>query len=133
MATITLNLAGLVPANTAVSAYPAANWSFPARMAPSGDPEGPAAATASTDEDGVVTFDGLDDNTEFWVYADGQYVAFNTLLPPQVSNGEITDPSVLSSGEAAEGSSLGSVVRKIEVFDRDGASIGFVPVYDEIA
>jgi len=39
----------------------------------------------------------------------------------------------LGVGNSAAGSTPGSVVRKIEVFDALGASLGFIPVYDLIA
>jgi hypothetical protein len=36
-------------------------------------------------------------------------------------------------GNSAAASSLGSVVRKVEIFDEAGTSIGFLPVYDSIS
>lgn len=39
----------------------------------------------------------------------------------------------LGVGNAAAGSTLGAVVKKIEVFDASGASLGYVPVYDTIS
>lgn len=39
----------------------------------------------------------------------------------------------LRVGNSASGSSLGSVVKKIEVFDAAGSSLGFVPVYNSIS
>ncbi|HEU4557843.1 MAG TPA: hypothetical protein VFS20_08330, partial [Longimicrobium sp.] len=38
----------------------------------------------------------------------------------------------LGVGNSAAGSTLGAVVKKIEVFDAAGASLGFVPVYNSI-
>lgn len=38
----------------------------------------------------------------------------------------------LGVGNSAAGTVLGSVVKKIEVFDASGVSLGFVPVYDAI-
>jgi hypothetical protein len=35
-------------------------------------------------------------------------------------------------GNSAAGNTLGSLVKKVEVFDENGASIGFLPVYDAI-
>jgi len=35
-------------------------------------------------------------------------------------------------GNSAAGTTLGSVIKKIEVFDATGASLGFLPVYDAI-
>jgi hypothetical protein len=59
-----------------------------------------------------------------------------------ISSGDLDVPTDLTSqvragslgvGNAAPGSTLGSVKRKIEVFDANGVSLGFVPVYDAIA
>jgi hypothetical protein len=38
----------------------------------------------------------------------------------------------LEASNSAPGTVLGSVVRKIEVFDKDGNSLGFLALYDEI-
>jgi len=38
----------------------------------------------------------------------------------------------LGVGNSAAGTTLGSVVKKIEVFDENGNSLGFIPVYDSI-
>jgi hypothetical protein len=38
----------------------------------------------------------------------------------------------LGVGNSLSASSLGNVVKKIEVFDENGNSLGFVPVYDSI-
>lgn len=130
--TAVLNLSGYVAPSTEVKAYPKANWPYPARTGPSGDPVGSAAATANTNASGVVTFTGLTTDTEYWAHAGSRYVSFNTIDPPQVQNGEITDPSVVNANAATAGTTLGEVVKSIEVFDRNGTSLGFVPVYDEI-
>jgi hypothetical protein len=49
-----------------------------------------------------------------------------TDFPSQVRSGS------LGIGNALKGSTLGSVRRKIEVFDANGVSLGFVPIYDAI-
>jgi len=38
----------------------------------------------------------------------------------------------LGFGNAADGSTLGNVVKKIEIFDNAGNSLGYLPVYDSI-
>ena len=38
----------------------------------------------------------------------------------------------LGVGNAAVGSIPGTIVKRIEVFDENGTSLGFIPVYDNI-
>lgn len=46
--------------------------------------------------------------------------------------GKLIAHSGLGVGNSAAGSSLGSVTKKVEIFDADGVSIGFAPIYDAI-
>lgn len=46
--------------------------------------------------------------------------------------GMLSTSDGLCVGNAAAGTTLGSVVKKIEVFDANGNSLGFIPVYDTI-
>lgn len=72
------------------------------------------------------------------VYDITSSTAINVPAGAVVMEGNLAE-GVISGGSkgplissAPSGSSLGSVTNKIEVFDKDGASIGFVPVYDAI-
>lgn len=47
-------------------------------------------------------------------------------------SGVVMDGGKLGVGNSATGSTLGSVVKKIEVFNASGTSLGFVPVYNTI-
>jgi hypothetical protein len=48
------------------------------------------------------------------------------------ASGVVLDAGKLGVGNSASGTTLGSVVKKIEVFNASGASLGFVPVYNSI-
>lgn len=48
------------------------------------------------------------------------------------SSGNARIAGNLGVGNSAAGSTLGSVVKKVQIFDASGASLGFVPVYDAI-
>lgn len=58
--------------------------------------------------------------------------------PPSVAlkvkgtTGNLLLNNALGVGNSATGTSLGSVVKKIEIFDEDGNSLGYLPVYDAI-
>jgi hypothetical protein len=53
--------------------------------------------------------------------------------PAGDETGILTAGQQLRVGNSAAGSSLGSVTKKIEIFDAAGASLGFIPVYDSIS
>ena len=57
--------------------------------------------------------------------------ASNQAIVKRAAHG-ITDVGKLAVGNAAAATTPGSVVKKIEVFDAAGASLGFVPVYSSI-
>lgn len=46
--------------------------------------------------------------------------------------GKILGTAGLGVGNSAAATTLGTVVKKIEVFDASGVSLGFIPVYDAI-
>lgn len=46
--------------------------------------------------------------------------------------GKILGTAGLGVGNSAAATTLGTVVKKIEVFDASGVSLGFLPVYDAI-
>jgi hypothetical protein len=46
--------------------------------------------------------------------------------------GDLTIDGALGVGNAAPAQRPGKVVRKIEIFDADGVSLGWLPVYESI-
>lgn len=48
------------------------------------------------------------------------------------TNGKVTANAGLGVGNSAGGTALGSVIKKIQVFDESGNSLGFLPVYNTI-
>ena len=48
------------------------------------------------------------------------------------AGGVLLDGGKIGVGNSAAGSTLGTVVRKVEIFDAAGTSLGFVPVYNSI-
>jgi hypothetical protein len=70
------------------------------------------------------------------LFGDGAAADVNLYRP--AANTLKTDDKLIAAlglgvGNSAAATSLGSVTRKIQVFDAAGASIGFVPVYDAIS
>ena len=47
-------------------------------------------------------------------------------------NGKLTATNGIGVGNSAAATTLGSVTKKMEVFDAGGTSLGFVPIYDAI-
>jgi hypothetical protein len=58
----------------------------------------------------------------------------NTILAGDKSSvsGVVLDAGKLGVGNSATGSTLGTVVKKVEIFNAAGTSLGFVPVYNTI-
>ena len=48
------------------------------------------------------------------------------------ADGKVKAPGGIGVGNSAAASTLGTVVRKMEVFNIEGVSIGFVPIYDAV-
>jgi hypothetical protein len=48
------------------------------------------------------------------------------------SNDKVIGAAGLGVGNSATASTLGTVVRKMEVFDSNGSSLGFIPIYNSI-
>ncbi len=48
------------------------------------------------------------------------------------SNGKLTADGGIGVGNSANGTTLGTITKKMEVFDASGTSLGFVPIYDAI-
>jgi hypothetical protein len=49
-----------------------------------------------------------------------------------LTSGVLQDAGKLGVGNSATGSTLGTVVKKVQIFDASGTSLGYVPVYNTI-
>jgi hypothetical protein len=83
---------------------------FPATMAGAAGGEGPSLSLASTSSDLLGTF----------------------VRPNVAVSTKLLATAGIGVGNSATGSSLGTVVKKVQVFDAAGSSLGYLPVYDAI-
>lgn len=49
-----------------------------------------------------------------------------------VTSGDVSAASVYTGATATTASTLGTVIKNVEVFNTGGTSLGFVPIYDAI-
>ena len=66
------------------------------------------------------------------VLATSPTIATPTLTGDVPVSGKLLTTAGLGVGNSAAGTTPGSVIASIEVFDASGTSLGFVPVYDAI-
>lgn len=103
MANASLTPSGTFPAGTSVSAYAATDW--PGTTVPSGAPPGSAAATATVQADGSLTFTGLVEDRTYWAAAQvsgvWRYVRFRAGSDAAAGTVEV---STVDGGQATIGS-----------------------------
>lgn len=63
---------------------------------------------------------------------DSMYFGRTTTNVLRVNGGKLTADNGLGVGNSAAATTLGSVVKKTQVFDAVGTSLGYVPIYDNI-
>jgi hypothetical protein len=85
----------------------------------------------SADDGAEVGGVALADETVNGVALAGTRVNGVTVVNSRV-NGVLLKDGTVGIANAAAGTALGTLVRKVELFDTQGASVGFVPVYDKI-
>lgn len=139
MPNFTLSRSDRIPDGTDVELYPEADWPL---GHPKGAPQGSPTATV-TMTDGTAEFTDVDAGF-YYAYAlvGSEHIYFSAAVgedtPGHYTRIEEVDglqealDSRVRGGEMAAADTPGSVVGSIEVFDADGASLGFVAVYDEI-
>ena len=69
-----------------------------------------------------------------WMFSTADASAYLARNAENVINtpGKLTATTGLGVGNSAAATTLGSVTKKMEVFDASGTSLGFVPIYDAI-
>lgn len=105
MATQTLSREDVFPVGTSVAAYPLANWPT-AQRPPTGAPVGSSAASGTVQANGVVTFTGLADATNYVAYAQvsgvHRYIRFRTPAASTAAGGSASvgtgAPGTLADG-----------------------------------
>lgn len=108
-----------------------------------GSMTGAISVTRALTSSGVISSKVTGDSTNrFALETDGRMkwgdgTTQDVLLYRRAADQLKTDDKFLAAlgigvGNSAAGSSLGTVTKKIEVFDASGTSLGFVPVYDAI-
>jgi hypothetical protein len=93
------------------------------------------ALQAQVAGDTVKRFQILTDGTVFWGSGSA---AQDTNLYRSTANVLKTDDKLIAAlglgvGNSASATTLGTLSKKMEVFDASGTSLGFVPIYDSIA